>query len=117
MHKLLGKKLYTTVKGVIPDILMDDDFSLVPFGVMGKAVPTPGHTDCSISVLLDSGIAIVGDILVPSFFTGELCLAYFANNQKALTNSVKKLIDQADTFYGGHGGPFTKEEVSRLIKS
>lgn len=95
---------------------MGSSFDLSPYGVTGKVIYTPGHTDCSISVVLDSGHAIVGDIFIPSPYTGEVCLAYFAYSEESvLLDSVHKLLDLAHIFYGSHGGPFTKDEIVKLI--
>jgi glyoxylase-like metal-dependent hydrolase (beta-lactamase superfamily II) len=38
------------------------------FGVDGKVVCTPGHTAGSISVVLSTGEAIVGDLLMGGMF-------------------------------------------------
>jgi hydroxyacylglutathione hydrolase len=113
--KMIKTNLPMASKSVQPDLVMDSTFDLNQYGVSGKAIYTPGHTDCSISVILDSGEAIVGDILVPSPFTGELCMAYFAYNEELLLESVKTLLGHAHIYYGCHGGPFTREEVLKLI--
>jgi hydroxyacylglutathione hydrolase len=113
--KMIKTNLPMASKSVQPDLVMDSTFDLNQYGVSGKAIYTPGHTDCSISVILDSGEAIVGDILVPSPFTGELCMAYFAYNEELLLESVKTLLGHSHIFYGSHGGPFTREEVLELI--
>ena len=113
--KMIKTNLPMASKSVQPDLVMDSTFDLNQYGVSGKAIYTPGHTDCSISVILDSGDAIVGDILVPSPFTGELCMAYFAYNEELLLESVKTLLGHSHIFYGSHGGPFTREEVLKLI--
>ena len=113
--KIIKNNLPSTVTSVHPDLVMDSKFDLNQYGISGQVIYTPGHTDCSVSVILNSGEAIVGDILVPSPFTGEPCIAYFATNEEALLASVRNLLDQAHIFYGGHGGPFTKEEILRLI--
>ncbi|CUH96539.1 hypothetical protein P22_2629 [Propionispora sp. 2/2-37] len=114
--KLLRPNLPLLARPVQPDLVMDEAaFDLHPYGIPGEIIATPGHTDCSLSLLLDSGEAIVGDILVPSPFSGEPCLAYFATNEQALLASMKRLLQQAHTFYGGHGGPFTKDEVLKLL--
>ena len=50
--------------GFEPDILLGGETSLVPYGVSGRVIETPGHTAGSVSVLLPGGEAIVGDLLV-----------------------------------------------------
>ena len=47
-----------TVDVVVPD----DGLSLEPCGVRGQVLHTPGHTPGSVSIVLDSGDAIVGDL-------------------------------------------------------
>lgn len=113
--KLMKTDLPIPVTSVRPDLVMEDSFDLAPYGVAGQVIYTPGHTDCSVSLILNSGEAIIGDIVVPSPFTGEPCLAYFADNEEALFNSVEKLRCHAQLFYGSHGGPFTSEEISKII--
>lgn len=114
VFKLIKNHLPKAFNFIAPDIIMDDFFDLTPFGVNGKIIHTPGHSDCSVSVILNSGEAIVGDIMVQSFFTAEPCLAYFATNEDALFSSFRRLLLEANTFYGGHGGPFTKDEASKM---
>lgn len=114
VFKLIKNHLPKASRPVEPDIIMDETFNLAPYGVAGKIIHTPGHSECSISVILDSGQAIVGDIMVNSFFTGKPCLAYFACDEAALFSSVGKLLKEAHTFYGGHGGPFTEEEACQM---
>lgn len=113
----LGKKLPLRATPVHPDMIMDDDFDLQPYGIAGRIIATPGHTDCSLSVILDDGQAIVGDTLVPDFFTGQPSLAYFATDVEALAASVTRLLTLAQTFYSSHGGPYSREVVSRLCAS
>lgn len=113
---MLRPNLPLVAAPVEPDIVMTgEEFDLRAYGIDGKAIYTPGHTDCSISVVLTSGQAVVGDILVPSPFTGEPCLAYLATDERCLLASVRQLLGRASLFYGGHGGPFTKDQVLKLL--
>lgn len=114
VFNLIKNKLPKADKTVEPDIVIDEEADLVPYGIRGKIIHTPGHSDCSISVILESGQAIVGDIMVRSPFTAKPCLAYFATDEKALHLSVSKLVKEAHIFFGGHGGPFTKDEALQM---
>lgn len=113
--EMLKENKPIVVKPVQPDLIMDSTFDLNQYGVSGKVIHTPGHSHCSISVILDSGEAIVGDMLVSSPFTGELCAAYFASDEDMLFSNIRNLLNSAHIFYGGHGGPFTREEVLKII--
>lgn len=121
----LGQKVLEIILGkepfvhqvVQPDIIIEAAFDLNPYGVAGRVIHTPGHSECSTAVLLDSGEAIVGDTLVASPFTGKACMAYFASDEQALLSNVKMLTQQAHTFYSGHGGPFNRDGILDLLKN
>jgi hydroxyacylglutathione hydrolase len=55
------------------DILINEEISLKAYGVDGQIVFTPGHTAGSISVVLDSGEAVVGDLLMGGYLGGAIC--------------------------------------------
>ncbi|NTV58665.1 MAG: hypothetical protein HGA74_15485 [Deltaproteobacteria bacterium] len=43
-------------------ILGDEGLSLEPYGIAGQVIHTPGHTQGSVSILLEGGHALVGDL-------------------------------------------------------
>jgi glyoxylase-like metal-dependent hydrolase (beta-lactamase superfamily II) len=45
---------------------------LSAFGIEGTVIPTPGHTEGSISVILPRGEAIAGDLLMGGFLFRKL---------------------------------------------
>ncbi|MGN1399141.1 MAG: MBL fold metallo-hydrolase [Erysipelotrichaceae bacterium] len=96
-------------------VLDDSDFDLTPFGVDGKVIYTPGHTDSSVTVVLADKKAIVGDnIIADGFDNGKCVLGLICQDREGMLTSTKRLLDEGvETFYSGHGGPFTKEEVQQ----
>lgn len=100
-----------------PDILIDDEYDLAYYGIAGKIIPTPGHTDCSVSVALDSGAVMVGDMIVSSPFTGQATIAYLAEQPELLFDNVRRLLSFGDLFYSGHGGPFSREQVRLALQA
>lgn len=94
-------------------VLDDSEFDLSPFGVDGKVIYTPGHTDSSVTVVLASKEAIVGDnIIADGFDNGKCVLGLICQDREAMLASTKGLLDRGvEKYYSGHGGPFTKEEV------
>jgi glyoxylase-like metal-dependent hydrolase (beta-lactamase superfamily II) len=60
LSKVFARKL-AVYPAVEPDLLVEDALSLHAYGIPGRIVHTPGHTCGSLSVLLESGEAIVGD--------------------------------------------------------
>lgn len=124
---LLGQILKQVLKGKVkggyipetPDIIIEKPYDLSEFGISGKIIPTPGHTDCSVSIVLDTNQAIIGDMMVSSPpFPQTPLLAVFAYDTKLLLNSIQALLDaNVDIFYASHGGPYTREQVIKLVET
>jgi glyoxylase-like metal-dependent hydrolase (beta-lactamase superfamily II) len=71
---------------------------LARLGIAGEIVPTPGHSDDSVSLLLDSGAGFVGDLTPLSIADGE--------QAGIIATSWQKLRDLGvTTIYPGHGRP------------
>jgi hydroxyacylglutathione hydrolase len=99
------------------DIIIKDEISLKEFGVDGKIVFTPGHTAGSLSILLNDGQAIVGDLMGGGSFGGSLFPGrpryhYYADDLAQMRASIKKIMDfKPKKLYVGHGGPLEAEAV------
>jgi hydroxyacylglutathione hydrolase len=93
--------------------LSDNDFSLVPFGVAGRVVFTPGHTMGSVSVLLDSGEAFVGDLAMSGIpFRLNPGLPIFAEDITKVRSSIKLLYEKGTKIiYPAHGKPFSIQKI------
>jgi hydroxyacylglutathione hydrolase len=104
--------------GVTSDLVLDDsDFSLEPYGIRGRVIHTPGHTYGSVSILLDSGDALVGCLAHNRFpFVLKPKLPIYADDLELLKRSWAKVIDGgAKTIYPGHGKPFPLEKILRYL--
>lgn len=69
---------------------------LAKLGIAGEFVHTPGHSDDSISVLLDTGEVFTGDLTHPAFMTEEESVVTSAS-WSALRERGAKMV------YAGHG--------------
>jgi glyoxylase-like metal-dependent hydrolase (beta-lactamase superfamily II) len=77
---------------------------LAQLGISGEIVPTPGHSDDSVSLVLDSGIAFTGDLTSEQMIANE--------DPAVVARSWQALRDRGvTTIYGGHGGT---RSLSRL---
>ncbi len=100
-----------------PDIVFEGEKRLDEYGVAGRVLPMPGHTPGSVSVLPDSGEAIVGDMVIGDFLRllrrpGPPIVAWDLERN---WESVRRFLDLSPRIvYVGHGGPF--ENLVRLIK-
>ena len=114
--KLMIKKF--SLEPAIVDIeTNEEDFSLREYGIDGKVVFTPGHSPGSISVVLDTGEAFVGDMAMNGPpLTLSPSLPIFAEDISAVKTSWKKLIDKgANKVYPAHGAAFGIDKLKEKI--
>jgi glyoxylase-like metal-dependent hydrolase (beta-lactamase superfamily II) len=93
---------------------------------IGEVVYTPGHSDDSVSLVMEVGdskktkIAFVGDLFRrPQWIThiGIGVNAYFCDEPDEQKKSVKTLIDKGvELFIPSHGTPIRRKEVMELFK-
>lgn len=89
---------------VDPEIEIIQEMSLDQYGVDGLIIPTPGHTGGSVSVVLPTGEAFVGDLAVN--FLGSV-FPPFAESPREILMSWRKLARLgANKIFPGHGPPF-----------
>jgi hydroxyacylglutathione hydrolase len=110
----LGKRLLTLVPSffefppVDADITLSADMSLQEFGIPGRIVMTPGHTHGSVTVVLTSGEAFVGDLAI-NYLPWGLGPIFppFAEDVTTLLKSWDRLLDlNVRTICPAHGQPF-----------
>ncbi|MBC7959830.1 MAG: MBL fold metallo-hydrolase [Vallitaleaceae bacterium] len=96
------------IKPFSADIIIknNEPIDLKTYGVTGKIIYTPGHTEGSISVLLDNGHAIVGDLFSAKKRLKGIKANYpfIYSDLDAIKDSMRKLLNQgAKQFYNAHG--------------
>ncbi len=64
IKSLFARGSEVRTRSLIADIIIAGEMDLSAFGIEGTVIPTPGHTDGSISVILPEGNAIVGDLIM-----------------------------------------------------
>jgi len=92
------------------DLALDDeDFSLRPFGIEGKVLHTPGHSSGSMSLLLDSGDAFVGDLAMSGLpMRIGPGLPSVGEDVDTIKNSYRLLLDNgARMIHPAHGNSFS----------
>lgn len=89
------------VKPFAPDVLVDDGFSLKPYGVSAHIVTLSGHTKGSIGILTDEGNMIVGDA---AFHMLRPTSARIYEDRAQMEKSVEKMKNLCNgLLYVGHG--------------
>ncbi len=101
-----------------PDILLDGELDLGEYGVAGRAIHTPGHTQGSMAVILDSGEAVVSDLVMPNFpLLSRPFRPIYAESMEQVRQSVRKVLDcKPRIIYCAHGGPLDPAAVGRFYR-
>ncbi len=97
------------------DIVVDDEpWSLEDYGIPGVVIPTPGHSPGSLSVVLESGEAFVGDLAMNRLpLTLRPSLSIFGDDVHTLKRSWRRVVESgARTIYPAHGRPFPVEALA-----
>ena len=100
------------------DIVFDGELDLAPYGVAGRVIPTPGHTYGSVSVTLDSGDVLVGDLLRGGWVGKDRPkMPYLTYDLAEVKRSIAKIAAlQPRKIYTAHGGPFEPSALNELLK-
>ena len=95
----------TRVGAVEPQVLVNGELDLAPWGLAGRVVETPGHSPGSVSVVLGNGRAYVGDLVVNSFRPAlPLRTSCFGDAPEEMPRSWRKVLDLgARVICPGHG--------------
>lgn len=90
------------------DLVSPDRAALKAIGIDGELVESPGHSEDSISLALDSQIAFIGDLPSPEF-VGE-------DEYETTCASWRKLIAlNVQTFYHSHTDPIPLARIKKHL--
>ena len=117
VHRLDAESLRRGA-GVEPDVVVEADLDLRQYGVAARAIWTPGHTRGSLSVMLESGEAVVGDLVLPRFMAfGPPAIAFWAASHDDSLESIGKVLNlKPSVILTSHGGPYRPEALARLVR-
>lgn len=103
---------------VEPDLVVDHEISLEPYGTAGFLVPTPGHTRGCLSVQVGHD-AVVGDLLMARSIGPRRPIApFFLEDAASWEDSLRRLLARGvERFHTAHGGCFGADAVASLLKN
>lgn len=94
------------------DIVVEERFDMLPLGLNGYIIPTPGHSTGSMSVVVDNEIALVGDAMF-GVFNGSV-FPPFAEDVNRMLASWKLLLDtKCHTFLPSHGSARSRDLLQK----
>lgn len=99
-----------------PDLVFHADLDLAPHGAKARVVLTPGHTPGSVSVVLASGEALIGDVLRGSLvWPNRARPHYFCQDPELNQRSIVRLAREGLLrCHPGHFGSFPASELGRF---
>ncbi len=115
LHELAS---FLSKKGTQAPVVVDRDDRVLKgssrallesIGIQGEILPTPGHSEDSISLITDSGRAFVGDLTLPNMAEGEREQVTRASWQSLLDLGMK-------TVYPAHANPFDAAFIISSLK-
>ena len=100
-----------------PDLVFEESIALEPYGLRGRVLPTPGHTPGSVSLVLASGEALIGDVLRGSLVWPNKARAhYFCNDPERNQRSIVRLAREGLLrCHPGTFGSFPGSELGRYL--
>lgn len=99
-------------------VILDAGLSLKPFGIPGEVAYTPGHTMGHVSVILESGDAIVGDMAMNDWYLRLTPgLPILADDIHLVVESWKKILPLGiKRIHPAHGRDFDVEVMKREVE-
>ena len=101
---------FTKANRFVPDLFVEDGFSLSEYGFDAQVLSIPGHSKGSIGILTASGDLLCGDLLEND---KEPALNSIMDDRAAAKASVEKLKGlEIKAVYPGHGKPFPMDRFT-----
>ncbi len=99
-------------KPVVPDTIITNDYYTNKFGFDMTIIHTPGHTNDSLTIIIDNKFAFVGDTLFNIF--PNTISPIFIDDPDKLKSSWKRLLDlKCNYYFPGHGDKISWEILKR----
>ncbi len=105
----------TDIEGVAPDILVEDSSDLSEYGISGRVIHTPGHSLGSVSIILDNGETLVGDMVRPED-EEKIGPGMFYEDKATLIESLEEVASfEPRTIYLSHGDTIDNTTLNNAI--
>lgn len=112
VHKLLGR----TLRPVSPEVIFEEELDLAPYGLAGRALHTPGHSPGSSSLLLDSGMCWIGDLLRETS-PGRYDTGLFYQDRDLILSSLESIAAaRPRIIYLSHGSTMAGSELDDFLR-
>ncbi|UCF99631.1 MAG: MBL fold metallo-hydrolase [Spirochaetaceae bacterium] len=115
MGSIMGAITPKKFKGVVPDVLTEDEFELRDYGLAGTIVHSPGHSSGSITINLDNGETLVGDQVRGEL--ADLSIGKFYENKALLIKDLETVAQHNPrVIYMSHGTYTDNQTLAEFIE-
>jgi glyoxylase-like metal-dependent hydrolase (beta-lactamase superfamily II) len=102
------------------DIIINEEITLkeLNIDIPGRIIFTPGHTEDSISLLLDNGMCFVGDAasnMMNNIMGTKYCVIFITNLEEYYKSWEKLIKENIRTIYPAHGEYFALNKLKQNI--
>lgn len=116
INPILSALMQKRLRPIQPDMVVDESLDLFEYGLSGRMLHTPGHSPGSCSILLDSGICFIGDLMRENP-AGSYDTGLFYHNRDQILSSLKKIAAlKPKLIYLSHGTTMTDSELEKFIE-
>ncbi len=110
-------KSWAVTDPVEPDIVVQDEYSLIDFGIKAKVIHTPGHTPGTIAVITEEGDAIIGCSVHGPPLRLRRGIPAIAMDLDSIWKSWERIIEEgAKNIYISHGKPFKVDLMKKKLE-
>lgn len=100
---------------IIPEIVIKEEFDLSSYGIEGIVIHTPGHTNGSLSVIINNK-AIIGDLIQGKMFFIKPKLFPIGSSYEIMKESLANILSfEIKTLYPSHGSSVNADEVKIIL--
>ena len=102
-------------RGVVPDVVVEDEFDLKEYGLAGTVVHSPGHTSGSLMLILSNGEVLAGDQVRER--NAELSLGQFYEDKDLSLKSLERVISPTtQVIYMSHGTQTDAQSLAGFVE-
>ncbi len=110
-------KSWAQTDPVEPDIVIQDEYSLIDFGIKAKVIHTPGHTPGTVAVITEDGDALIGCSVQGFPLRLRRGIPAIAIDQERIWKSWERIIEEgAKNIYISHGKPFKVDFMKKKLE-
>jgi glyoxylase-like metal-dependent hydrolase (beta-lactamase superfamily II) len=114
LGKLMNAIMPSRFESIEPDVVFTDEFDLSDYAIAGKVIHSPGHSQGSLTIVLENGEMLLGDLVRET--KGQIHLGMYYEDRGTLLRSLETLAAyHPRKVYMSHGTFLEEKAFQRSI--